>query len=54
MQPNDEKTAELCLAKQTKQKRLKLLKAFLYVIKVLVPLFALIDKHWTRLVAFFE
>jgi hypothetical protein len=54
MQPNDEKTAELCLVKRNKRKRLKLLKAFLYAIKILVPLFALIDKHWTRLVAFFE
>lgn len=54
MQPRDEKTAELYLTKRNRKKRLKLFKTCLCAIKVLVSLFSLIDKYWSKIVAFFE
>ena len=53
MQPRDEKAAELYLAKRKMKKRLILLKACFGVIKVLVQLFTLVDKYWSKIVAFF-
>ena len=53
MQPRDDKTAELYLVKRKTKKRLMLLKTCFIVIRVLVQLFTLIDKYWSKIVAFF-
>ncbi|WP_156685513.1 hypothetical protein [Pseudomonas sp. Irchel s3h9] len=54
MQPRDEKAEELYLAKEKTKQRLKLFKVCFGVIKVLVPLLSIIDRHWTKIIAFFH
>lgn len=54
MQPRDEKAEELYLAKKKAKQRSKLLKTCLGVIKVLVPILSLVDRHWSKIIAFFH
>ena len=54
MQPHDEKAEELYPAKVKTKQHLKLLKICFGVIKVLVPLLSMIDKHWSKIIAFFH
>lgn len=49
MQPRDTKPAELYLVKRKAKKRLLLIKTCFKVIKLLVQLFALIDKYWSKI-----
>ena len=49
MQPRDAKPAELYLVKRKAKKRLLLIKTCFKVIKLLVQLFALIDKYWSKI-----
>jgi hypothetical protein len=54
MQPRDEKAEELYLTKVKTKQRLRLLKTCFGVIKILVPLLSIIDKHWMKIIAFFH
>ncbi|MGF6167183.1 hypothetical protein M2426_000756 [Pseudomonas moraviensis] len=54
MQPRDEKAEELYLAKVKTKQRLRLLKTCFGVIRILVPLLSIIDRHWMKIVAFFH
>ncbi len=54
MQPNDEKTAELCLVKQKAKKRSKLLNACFSVVKLLVIWLPLIDKCWSKIASWLD
>ncbi|MBF8748234.1 hypothetical protein [Pseudomonas monteilii] len=54
MQPRDEKAEELYLVKRKRKQRLRLLKTCFGVIKILVPLLSMIDRNWTKIIAFFH
>ncbi|WP_449100730.1 hypothetical protein [Pseudomonas veronii] len=54
MQPRDDKTEELYLAKKKTKQRLKLFKICFGLVKILVPLLSFIDKHWSKITAFFN
>jgi hypothetical protein len=54
MQPRDEKAEELYLVKRKRKQRLRLFKTCFGVIKILVPLLSMIDRNWTKIIAFFH
>lgn len=54
MQPRDEKAEELYLAKEKRKQRSKLFKTCLSVVKVLVPILSMVDRHWSKIIAFFH